>query len=264
MYSPTTTHWTAAKRVLRYLKGSINHGLNFTKGFLHLNAYSDLDWAGNPDDRRFTTGCDLFLGPCLISWCAKKQPIVSKSSTEAEYRALAFATAELCWLRMLLQELKIFLNCYPTLWCDNLGALALAFNLVYHTCTKHIEVDYHFIHEKVVNKDVTTRYLPTLDQLVDIFTKDLTTAWFLLLRDKLKVCSPPIRLQGDVRLHDSKPPKLPSQPFSLIEHAAMSSSSPCTAEHHKGKNNIVVKNHEASKDPRDSTESLVNVVAKER
>jgi hypothetical protein len=128
MHSPTTAHWTAAKRVLRYLKGSINHGLQFGKGTLHLNAYSDSDWAGNPDDRRSTTGFALFLGPCLISWCAKKQPVVSKSSTEAEYRSLAFATAELCWLRMLFKELGLFLHSPPTLWCDNLGALALASN----------------------------------------------------------------------------------------------------------------------------------------
>jgi hypothetical protein len=82
--------------------------------------------------------------------------VVSKSSTEAEYRSLAFATAELCWLHMLFQELDLYLHSPPTLWCDNLGTLALASNPVYHACTKPIEVDYHFIHEKVVNQDVTT------------------------------------------------------------------------------------------------------------
>ena len=145
MHSPTTAYWTTTKRVLRYLKGSINQGLQFGKGTLHLNAYSDSDWAGNPNDRRSTTGFAIFLGPCLISWCAKKQPVVSKSSTEAEYRSLAFATAELCWLRMLFKDLSLFLHAPPTLWCDNLGALALASNPVYHARTKHIEVDYHFI-----------------------------------------------------------------------------------------------------------------------
>jgi hypothetical protein len=171
IHSPTTTHWTAAKRVLRYLKGSINHGLQFSKGTLHLNANK----VGNSDDRRSTTGFALFLGPYLISLCAKKQPVVSKSSTEAEYRSLAFAITELCWLRMLFKELRLFLHIPPTLWCDNLGALALAFNPVYHACTKHIEVDYHFIHEKVVNKYVHTCYLPTIDQIADIFTKGLTS-----------------------------------------------------------------------------------------
>jgi hypothetical protein len=262
MHSPTNTHWTTAKRILRYLKGSINHGLHFAKGSLDLNAYSDSDWAGNLDDRRSTTGYPLFLGPCLISWCAKKQPVVSKSSIEVEYISLAFATAELFWLRMLLQELQIYLHCSPTIWCDNLGALALASNPVYHACIKHIEVDYHFIREKVVNKDVTTKYLSTIDQITYIFTKGLTTNQFLLLKDKLKVCSPPISLRGDARLHDTlKPPKLPGQPTKLTDYAATSSSSAGTTESHKD------KDHAAVEDPCDSPHPAlpsVNDAAKER
>jgi hypothetical protein len=91
LHSPTTIHWTVAKRVLHYLKGSINHGLQFGKGSLHLNAYSDSEWVGNPNNRRSTTRLSLFLGPCLISWCVKKQPVVSKCSIEDEYRSLTFA-----------------------------------------------------------------------------------------------------------------------------------------------------------------------------
>lgn len=96
MHKPTIDYWsTAAKRVLHYLKGSIGHGLFFGKGSLTLNAFSDSDWAGNLDDRRFTTGYAIFLGPYLISWSAKKQPVVFKSRIEAEYRSMAFAVAEL-------------------------------------------------------------------------------------------------------------------------------------------------------------------------
>jgi len=203
MHSPTTVHWSAAKRVLRYLKGSLNHGLFFGKGSLQLNAYSDSDWAGDPDDRRSTTGYAIFLGPCLISWSAKKQPVVSKSSTEAEYRSMAFATAELYWLRMLFRELHLSLIIPPTLWCDNLGALSLASNPVYHARTKHIEVDYHFTREKVVRKDITTRYISTVDQVADIFTKGLTTPRFLQLRDKLHVCPTPIGLRGNVKIQSA-------------------------------------------------------------
>jgi hypothetical protein len=102
---------------------------------------------------------------------------------------------------MLFKELGLFLHAPPTLWCDNLGALALASIPVYHARTKYIEVDYHFICEKVVNKDEITHYLPTIDQLVDIFTKGLTTNIFLFLHDELRVCSPSINLQGDVKIN---------------------------------------------------------------
>jgi hypothetical protein len=200
LHSPTSSHWTALKRVLRYLKGSVDHGLFYSKGTLSLQAYCDSDWAGDIDDRRSTTGFGVFLGPCLISWCAKKQSVVSKSSTEAEYRAMAMVTAELYWLRMLLKDLHLPLLHPPVIRCDNLGAMALASNPIYHARTKHIEVDYHFIREKVLNKDITLNFISTCDQPADIFTKGLTSARFLLLRDKLMVCAPPIRLRGAVNL----------------------------------------------------------------
>ena len=85
LHSPTTAHWSAVKRVLRYLKGTLHHGLYYGKGSLQLHAFSDSDWAGSVDDRRSTTRYAVFVGPCLVSWCAKKQPVVSKSSTESEY-----------------------------------------------------------------------------------------------------------------------------------------------------------------------------------
>jgi hypothetical protein len=107
---------------------------------------------------------------------------------------------------MLFHELHLFLHYTLTLWCDNLGALALVSNLVYHAQTKHIEVDYHIIWERVVNKDIHTRYISTLDQIADIFTKGLTTSRFMFLRDKLRVCSPPNSLWGDVRAHDTTVP----------------------------------------------------------
>jgi hypothetical protein len=198
LHSPTSTHWTALKRVLRYLKGSVDHGLFYSKGSLSLHAYCDSDWAGDPDDRRSTTGFGVFLGPCLISWCAKKQSVVAKSSTEAEYRAMAQVTAELYWLQMLLKDLRLPLTTPPVIRCDNLGAMALASNPIYHARTKHIEVDFHFIREKVLNKDINLSFISTCDQPADIFTKGLHSSRFLLLHDKLMVCPPPIRLRGDV------------------------------------------------------------------
>ena len=207
MHSPISDHWTAAKRVLRYLKGTIDHGLSFPKSSLKIHAFSDSDWAGNPDDRRSTTGFGIFLGPCLVSWSAKKQHVVALSSTEAEYQAMAITTADLYWIRMLLKDLHVPLVSPPTLWCDNVGALALASNPVFHARTKHIEVDYHFIREKVVNKDMVLRFISTDDQVADIFTKGLSTPRFSLLRSKLLVTPCPISLRGDVKesisIHDS-------------------------------------------------------------
>jgi hypothetical protein len=113
MHSPTSTHWIAAKRVLRYLKGSIDHGLLFRPGSLILVAYCNSDWAGDPYGSRSTTGFGVFLSPCLVSWCAKKQPVVARSSTKAEYRMLATITTEVYWLRMLLKDLHISLSVPP-------------------------------------------------------------------------------------------------------------------------------------------------------
>ncbi|RVW12701.1 Retrovirus-related Pol polyprotein from transposon RE1 [Vitis vinifera] len=197
MHCPNSVHWTAAKHVLRYLKGTIDLGLWYTKGEQTLQAFCDSDWAGNPDDRRSTTGYGVFFGSCLISWTAKKQSVVARSSTEAEYRALAITTAELYWIRMLLKELHISLPTAPTIWCDNSGALALASNPVFHARTKHIEVDFHFIREKVANRDISLQFIGSYDQPADIFTKGLSLARFCLLRDKLMVVSLPISLRGD-------------------------------------------------------------------
>lgn len=119
----------------------------------------------------------MYLGSNLVSWSAKKQNRVSRSSTEAEYRQLAITAATLSWFRMLFRDLQFPLHC-PTLFCDNISAISLASNPVFHARTRHVEVDYHYVREKVVRKEIDVRYLSTHDQIADIFTKGLSLPRF--------------------------------------------------------------------------------------
>lgn len=114
----------------------------------------------------------------------EKQEIMSHSSTKFEYRALATTNAELCWLQKILKDLGIFLAFPPKLWCDNVSALVITSNPVFHACTKLVEVDYHFVHEKVLRRNLQVRYVAIGDQLTNFFTKSLSTSHFYFLQSK--------------------------------------------------------------------------------
>lgn len=126
---------------------------------------------------------------------SKKQPTIARSSTEAEYRAVAHATCETIWIQSLLADLGIRLQQPPILWCDNLGATYLAVNLVMHHRIKHLSLDYHFVRERIKNKSLQVAFISSKDQLADLLTKPLPTARFLLLRSKL--CLRPLGSRGD-------------------------------------------------------------------
>jgi transposase InsO family protein len=192
MAKPNESHWKAAKKVLRYLKGTMNFGLLYTDKFdVQLAGFSDSDWAGNPDDRRSTTGYAFNIGSGVVSWSSKKQPTVSLSSTEAEYKAMASATCEAVWLRRILEDVGEKQTEPTKVYCDNQSAVKLAHNPIYHARTKHIELQHHFVREKIESKEIALMYCNTSDNVADIFTKPVGKIHFEVLRQKLGVVENP-------------------------------------------------------------------------
>ncbi|XP_019157723.1 PREDICTED: uncharacterized protein LOC109154370 [Ipomoea nil] len=192
MHAPTDEHWDMLKWVLRYVKGTLTYGLRLTASpSSDVHAYSDSDWAGCPIDRKFTSGYVVFLGTNLVSWVSRKQRTVARSSTEAEYKGPTDVAAEVTWAMSLLLELGLHSSTPATLWCDNLGVTYMCANPVFHARTKHVEIDYHFVRDKVTTGEFTFNFVSTKDQLADIFTKPLVSACFASLRDKLNVVASP-------------------------------------------------------------------------
>ncbi|KAK9214398.1 hypothetical protein WN944_006390 [Citrus x changshan-huyou] len=201
--SPTKQDLKAITRILRYLKGTLDFGLRFLEQSSNqLYAFSDSDWAGCLETRRSTTGFCVYLGANLISWCSKKQSIVARSTAEAEYRALSSTTAELTWILSLLQDIGVSLSHIPHLLCDNTSAIYMTRNPVFHARSKHIEIDVHFVREKVSQGLLKATHVPSLQQAAYILTKPLGKDLFFLFRQKLGVHSmtrPTLR--GAVKIH---------------------------------------------------------------
>lgn len=173
MHYPTEFHMSLAKHILGYIKATADQGLLiFALSNFDLIAYTDADWAGCLSTRRSTSGYCIFLGSNLISWSAKKQMKVSKSSTEAEYRAVPSTAAELTRISFIL---CIHVLHTPVLLCDNLSALHLSVNPVFHSRSKHFEIDYHYAREHVALTLLQTQNISTKEQLPDNFTKSLLT-----------------------------------------------------------------------------------------
>ena len=190
MHDPREPHLAALKWTLRYLRGTLDFGLLLRRSAsTDLVVYSDTDWAGCPDTRRSTSGYAVFLGDNLISWSSKRQPVVSRSSAEAEYRTVANGVAEASWLRQLLLELHQPLRRSTLVYCDNVSAMYLSTNSFQHQRTKHVEIDLHFVRERVAVGDVRVLHVPTTSQFADIFTKGFPSSVFVDFRSSLNVCS---------------------------------------------------------------------------
>lgn len=171
--SPGTQHWAAFKRVLRYLNHTRQVGITLGGGNLSLEAYSDSDYAGCPFTRRSITGYVMTFGGGCVSWRARKQATVATSSTEAEYKAAYEASQEVVWLRQLLSDFGYKQHNPTILRCDNQGALALSKNPLYHSRSKHFNIVFHWIREKVDDLTIKPIYISTSEMLADFLTKAL-------------------------------------------------------------------------------------------
>ena len=188
--NPGEEHWKAAKRILRYIKGTIDYGITFDgnkETDVELKGYVDADWGSNPNGRKSQSGYLFTLCGGVISWASKKQSVVALSSTEAEYVAASLASQEAVWLRALLEDI-CFVQEEPTIIKeDNQGAIALSKNPKYHPRTKHIDIKYHFIRDKIVKKELILDYCPTEEMLADLLTKPLGKTMFQNLRELMGV-----------------------------------------------------------------------------
>jgi hypothetical protein len=186
MHEPRSGHLDIVHRILRYLKGTPGKGLWFAKsGHLEVDGYSDSDWAGCQDDRRSTSGYCVFVGGNLVSWRSKKQTVVSRSTAEAEYRALSQGVCEVLWVKYLLGELKLLRKGPLRVWCDNQSAISIANNPVQHDRTKHVEIDRFFIKEKLDAGIISLTHVNSGQQIADCLTKALGTKDCNLACDKM-------------------------------------------------------------------------------
>ena len=183
--APTQAHASAAKGVLKYLKGTSQLGLRYAAAGA-LTGYCDADFAGNVDTRRSTTGYAFLLNGAAISWMSKVQPTVAVSTTEAEYIAAAMAAREALWLRTLVRELGGGSTAVPML-CDNQGAIKLMHNPAGTARSKHIDVAHHFVRDRVTGGQLTVEYIPTAKMVADVLTKPLPSALLASCREGLGV-----------------------------------------------------------------------------
>jgi len=183
MQNTHESHWKATKRILRYVRGTVQFGIHYNaEAAPLLVGFTDSDWTGDPDDWKSIAGYVFTLGSGPITWACKKQGAISLSSVEAEYRGAVKASKEALWLRQILSEFGFQQQHPTTLWCDNQSAIQLCKDPVQHQRNKHIELHMHFIRKLIHDHVLEVQYCSIDDQVADIFTKALTEAKFTKLR----------------------------------------------------------------------------------
>ncbi|KAL5844965.1 hypothetical protein ACOSQ4_010923 [Xanthoceras sorbifolium] len=189
MENATELHQQVAKRVLRYLRGTLDFGLFYKKGGnSKLVAYTDSDYAGDLEDRKSTTGYVFLLSSAAVSWLSKKQPVVSLSTTEAEFIDVASCACQAVWLKRVLDMLSLNQDQTTAIYCDNSSAIKLSKNPVMHGHNKYIDVRFHFLRELTKAGSVELIYCSTQNQLAHVMTKPLKLDVFLKMRATLGVC----------------------------------------------------------------------------
>lgn len=189
MERPTEQHLLAVKRIMRYLKGTEDFGIMYSrKGGRELVAFTDSDYAGDIDDRKSTSGYVFLLGSGSIAWASKKQAVVSLSTTEAEFISAAMCACQCIWLNRILDSLCFSQSKSSVIFCDNSSAVKLSKNPVMHGRSKHIDVRYHFLRDLVKDGRIELVHCGTAEQVADILTKPLKADTFVKLRKELGVC----------------------------------------------------------------------------
>lgn len=185
--NPNDSHVNAVKRILKYIKSTLNFGIYFNGNCnIRLIGYSDADYAGNKETRRSTSGYVFLLGENIVSWGSERQKSVALSTTESEYIAASVAVKELIWLQHLIKEL-IDIGFTTEMNMDNQSSIRLIKNPEFHKRTKHIDVRYHFIRERYEENLFNLNYVSSDEQLADIFTKALPKSRFQLLRELISI-----------------------------------------------------------------------------
>jgi hypothetical protein len=195
---PHQSHWTAVKRIFRYLSGTLHMGISYSGSIsdLTLRGYCDADYAGDHDDRKSRTGYLFMLANGAVAWCSKRQGCTADSTTEAEFVAMAESVKEAIWLQRLLRSLGFSSSIPTSIFFDNQGAIQLVKNPKFHKRTKHIETKYYLIREKYEQQQVDVLYINTKQQLADLFTKSLPRDPFQYLRTLQGIVAPPLRTSG--------------------------------------------------------------------
>lgn len=191
MHCASEVHLMAAKRVLRYIKGTIDYGVKFRRNHqFKFEGFSDNDWGGDVDDLRSTSGYCFRLCSGIFSWCSKKQDFVTQSTAEAEFVVAAAAVNQAQWLKKIFSDLNMEQSAAIELFVDNQAAIAISRNPVFHGKTKHFNIKLFFVREVQQKGEISMVYCRAENQLADIFTKPLPAEKFKALRSMIGVCSP--------------------------------------------------------------------------